>query len=204
MNDINNLFSISRNNTVKYPYLNGFQLNKNNNNLNSYNFPINNIIYKEKENKFDKKLDNNEKITQIDIYKNNCDYFIIPYSMNRNEIKEDISNNGYSLELKENKNLNFNKKLNISKTKRETSKYRGVTKNRKKWQAYIWINKKNTYLGSYRCEKIAALIYDFMAIKKSGIKAKTNFTYNMRQIMEIYNLNVDICIDNIYNIISKK
>ena len=246
INDINNLFSISKNNTIKYPYLNGFELNKNYNNINSYNFPMNNIIYKEKENIFDnKKSDNNEDITQIDICKKNYDYFIVPYSMNRNEIKENILNNGYSQELKENilnngysqelkenilnngysqelkenKNLNFNKKLNnntslnkkkiIFKTRRKASKYRGVTKNRKKWQAYIWINKKNTYLGSYKCEKIAALIYDFMAIKKNGIRAKTNFAYNMRQIVKIYNIdinlnNIDIDIDNIYNIISQK
>lgn len=54
------------------------------------------------------------------------------------------------------------------------------------------LNKKNTYLGSYSSEKFAAKIYDFMSIKKNGIRAKTNFTYNYKQIERIYYLNFDI------------
>ena len=81
------------------------------------------------------------------------------------------------------------------------SKYRGVTKNKKKWQVYIWINNRNMYLGSYSNEKIAAKIYDFMAIKKKGTKTKTNFKYNTSQISEIYKIDFDI--NNIYDVVCK-
>ena len=81
------------------------------------------------------------------------------------------------------------------------SKYRGVTKNKKKWQAYIWVNNKNMYLGSYINEKIAAKIYDVMAIKNKGTKAKTNFKYNIEQINEINKIDFDI--NNIYEVVCK-
>ena len=52
------------------------------------------------------------------------------------------------------------------------SKYKSVSKNKKKCQIYIFIQGKNTYLGTYILEKIAAKIYDFMALKKMVIKLK--------------------------------
>ena len=54
------------------------------------------------------------------------------------------------------------------------------------------INKKNTYLGYYTSEKYAAKVYDFLAIKKNGFKAKTNFIYDYRQIKKINQSNIDI------------
>ena len=77
-----------------------------------------------------------------------------------------------------------------------------MTKNKKNWQAYIRINNRNTYLGSYKSEKIAAKIYDFMSIKKNGFDAKTNFKYNNRQIKKIFELDSDI--NNLYKLASKK
>ena len=39
-------------------------------------------------------------------------------------------------------------------------------------------NKKNYYFENYDSEKIAAIIYDFFAIKLRGKKAITNFIHN--------------------------
>ena len=41
------------------------------------------------------------------------------------------------------------------------------------------INKKNKYIGIYDSEEIAARIYDVESIKKNGLKAITNFKYNL-------------------------
>ena len=62
------------------------------------------------------------------------------------------------------------------------------------------IDKRNTYLGSYRSQETAAKIYDYMAIKKKGFKAKTNFKYNNIQINKIYKLNINK--KNIFNIVT--
>ena len=63
------------------------------------------------------------------------------------------------------------------------------------------INRKNTYLGSYISETNAAKVYDLMAIKKNGIKAKTNFKYNKKQIKTIFKMNINV--NNIFEIVSK-
>ena len=48
-----------------------------------------------------------------------------------------------------------------------TSKYKGVSlcSKDKKWKAYININKKCTYIGSYKTEKEAAKAYNYVAEK---------------------------------------
>ena len=81
------------------------------------------------------------------------------------------------------------------------SRYKGVSKNKKKFQVYIRYKNKNTYLGSYSSEKTAAKIYDIMLIKKYGIKARTNFKYTRKEINKIFKLNIDI--NNIYEIMTK-
>jgi hypothetical protein len=48
------------------------------------------------------------------------------------------------------------------------SKYRGPSKNRKKWQVMKMINKQTVRIGTVATEKDAARIYDFMAILKEG------------------------------------
>ena len=137
-------------------------------------------------------------------------------SKNFDEIKENIENEK-TLELKENlkeiKNLNITSKevnkINISAKKKKikfkvikkTSKYKGIVRNKKKWQVYIMINRKNTYLGSYISETNAAKVYDLMAIKKNGIKAKTNFKYNKKLIKNIFKMNISV--NDIFEIVSK-
>lgn len=100
-----------------------------------------------------------------------------------------------------NRNSPFEKKKNKFKVITKTSRYRGVTLNKKKWQAYIRVNNINTYLGSYSSERIAAKVYDLMSIKKNGFKAKTNFKYTNRQIKKISKLVIDI--DNLLDIVNE-
>jgi hypothetical protein len=62
------------------------------------------------------------------------------------------------------------------------SKYRGPSKNRKKWQVMKMINKATVRIGAIKTELEAARIYDFLAILTEGLNAKTNFTYNIEQL----------------------
>lgn len=49
------------------------------------------------------------------------------------------------------------------------SKYRGPSKNRKKWQVMKMINKETVRIGAVRSELEAARIYDFLAILTEGL-----------------------------------
>ena len=118
-----------------------------------------------------------------------------------NEINVDFNKNNSIKDNIYNTNKNLSKKRNKFKVIYKTSRYKGVSKNKKNWQVYIRINNINTYLGSYSSEKTAAKIYDIMAIKKNGIKAKTNFKYNNKQIQKISKLVIDI--DHIFEIVNK-
>ena len=47
------------------------------------------------------------------------------------------------------------------------------------------INKKNKYFGTYDSEEIAARVYDIVSLKNKGLKAKTNFKYNISEANKI-------------------
>ena len=94
----------------------------------------------------------------------------------------------------------FNKKTFICKNKR-SSRYRGVSKNGNQWQVLMMINKIKSYIGSYDSEELAARIYDILAFKYRGIKARTNFKYTYNQIKNICEADIDIKDKNIYDII---
>lgn len=190
-------------NDFKYNNLFGYNILNINNNNNKY-LNINNLINYYKMYKLnDISLDNYIKIFgkqfSYDFDKSN-----LINSQNPKEIQYNPENNDCSLELKKNmeefngckkiknKKRKYNMKKNIFKVITKISKFKGVTRNKKNWQAYIRINNKNTYLGSYKSEIIAAKIYDLMAIKKKGIKARTNFKYNNQQIKKIINLELNI------------
>ena len=57
------------------------------------------------------------------------------------------------------------------------SKFRGVSRNRNKWQVLIMINRKKTFIGNFDSEEDAAKAYDKMAIQYHGERARTNFYY---------------------------
>ena len=98
------------------------------------------------------------------------------------------------------------KKLNkiafIGKTKR-SSRYRGVSRNGNQWQVLIMLKRGKSYVGSYTSEEFAARIYDILAIKYRGIKARTNFKYSSEQIKTISETDIDIKSKDINDFISK-
>ena len=80
-------------------------------------------------------------------------------------------------------------KPSISKSSRG-SKYRGVSKNGKKWQVQLLGNLRKRYLGSISSEQAAAKLYDYYAILTHGLNAKTNFSYTkleVQNLVENYN-----------------
>jgi len=96
----------------------------------------------------------------------------------------------------------LNKIAFIGRNKR-SSRYRGVSKNGNQWQVLMMINKNKSYIGSYPSEEYAARVYDILAIKNRGIKARTNFIYNSKQIKKICEIDIDFKSKNLYEIISQ-
>jgi len=84
------------------------------------------------------------------------------------------------------------KRINFVRKYKTSSKYRGVSRNGNNWQVLIMANNKKYFIGNYPSEELAARIYDVCAIKKRGIKAKTNFPYNHNQIKNIYGNDINI------------
>ena len=116
-----------------------------------------------------------------------------------------------SIKIKKNAKLIYmNKSLIKPKNKknevvvgkrRRSSLYRGVSKNGNKWQVIIHSKYNKAYIGVYKTQEIAARIYDIISIKDKGIKAKTNFEYNIRQIQNINEAYVNYNAENIEEII---
>jgi hypothetical protein len=65
------------------------------------------------------------------------------------------------------------------------SKYRGVSRNKNKWQMMIMINQQKVYIGAIYSENEAARYYDAIAIMCQGINAKTNFGHSSNDIKKI-------------------
>jgi hypothetical protein len=95
------------------------------------------------------------------------------------------------------------KKNSVEGEKKRSSKFRGVSKNGNQWQAIMFSKKNKAYIGSYPSEELAARIYDVISIKNRGIKAKTNFEYNVEQIQKITETNIDVKSKNIKKILAK-
>lgn len=66
-------------------------------------------------------------------------------------------------------------------------------------QVLIFLNNKKTFVGSRMSAEEAARLYDKFAIQTQGLqvyslhlqlKAKTNFPYNQREILEILKENI--------------
>ncbi|KAK9826847.1 hypothetical protein WJX81_007439 [Elliptochloris bilobata] len=58
-----------------------------------------------------------------------------------------------------------------------SSRFRGVTRHRRtrRWEAHIWDNKKQVYLGGYDSEEHAGKAHDVMALKCRGGASPLNF-----------------------------
>lgn len=132
-------------------------------------------------------FDSNNK-NEIKVLKNKKPVYIDKYFLNANSISRNIK------KLKKNKFIIRNK---------TSSKYLGVSKNGSKWQVLMKINKKQSYIGSYPSEELAARVYDVLAIKNRGIKARTNFIYNNIQKNIISESKINIKSDNISDIINQ-
>lgn len=67
--------------------------------------------------------------------------------------------------------------MNASPSKNGASKYKGVSwkKDKSKWRATIVVNKKQIHLGYFKLEQLAALAYDFAAVKYFREFSCTNF-----------------------------
>lgn len=136
------------------------------------------------------------KIKYFNIEKNIIKKHLLDFNSN-NEIKvlknrkiiyinsDTINNYSSKRYIKKLKKINFVKKYKTS------SKFRGVSRNGNNWQVLIMANNKKYYIGNYPSEELAARIYDIYAIKKRGIKARTNFPYNHAQIKNIYGNNIN-------------
>ena len=133
-----------------------------------------------------------------DIIENNCDKKDEEDIIKRSEVKVMINNklvysnsNGTNSHQYSN-NFQKSKKILFINVGRRRSKYRGVSKNGNQWQVLFMVNKNKSYVGTYTSEDFAARVYDIMAIKNRGNKAKTNFIYSETQIRKICNTEIDI------------
>ena len=75
-------------------------------------------------------------------------------------------------------------KTQISKSTRG-SKFRGVSRNGRKWQVQLLGDLRKRYIGSIGNEKTAAKLYDYYAILNSGLLAKTNFSYTKQDLLKM-------------------
>ena len=96
----------------------------------------------------------------------------------------------------------FNKIAFVGRSKR-SSKFRGVSRNGNQWQVLIMLKRGKSYVGSYNSEELAARIYDILALKYRGVKARTNFKYTSKQINKIREMDIDIKSKNLDDIITQ-
>ena len=180
-------------------------INNNNNSTDSTNipFPTKNTIsstnyfivtHTNKDNEKAKKkrkrktIKQTENNNEIKVFKNNKVVYVNNFLLNSYETSKNIKK--------------FNKIAFVRRNKR-SSRFRGVSKNGNQWQVLMMINKKKTYIGSYVSEELAARIYDILAIKNRGMRARTNFIYSSKQIKNICDIYIDIKSKNISEIISQ-
>jgi len=70
-------------------------------------------------------------------------------------------------------------------TSNKRSTFVGVSRNGPHWQGLITINKRKTYIGSYRTEEQAGLAFDFYSLLLHSLSAKTNFNYTKEDIVDM-------------------
>ena len=149
-----------------------------------------NVVQEDKpKNKLNKRnVLNTENNNEIKVLKNNKVVYINTYLLNSHSSSKNIKK--------------LNKIAFVGRNKR-SSQYRGVSKNGYQWQVLMMINNSKYYIGSYPSEELAARIYDILAIKNRGVKARTNFVYNNDQIKKICENEIDLKSENISDIIDQ-
>lgn len=70
-------------------------------------------------------------------------------------------------------------------TSTRRSTYIGLSKNGKHWQAMININKRKTYIGTYKVQTEGVKAYDFYAILLHGLKARVNLSYTKQEVLDM-------------------
>jgi hypothetical protein len=223
INDINNYSNEIKNfGKMENLFKKLINLNNENHNINLEESDKNNLNIQQK-NEFlrNEKLDSNNliitdnKINNKEEKKNNIFKVMNKNNAdNKSKIKKNdekiLINNKYvyaypnEIDLFPYSNIYRNpKKIIFVGVGKRSSKYRGVSKNGNQWQVLIMVNKSKTYIGTYSSESIAARIYDIIAIKNRGIKARTNFVYSNNQLTKICNNDIDIKAKNINEVIYK-
>ena len=208
-NIINNLINCKQNDNINKPIIiknnnkkfeninsNPDSLDSTNNNIKNKYFNITNYESEEKINNnniINTKNESpivvdNERNNEIKVLKNNKAVYVNSYLLNSPSA---------SKKLKQLNKITF-----IGKSKR-SSKFRGVSKNGNQWQVLLMYKKGKSYVGSYSSEEFAARIYDILAIKLRGVKARTNFKYSYEQIKKIGDNDFDIKSKNINDIIAQ-
>ena len=167
--------------------------------VNDFEIPEKNKFFKNEKIDIDKIIEQS-KFKNINwkdnIIENNCVKKDEEDIKKRNEVKVMLNSklvysnsndtNSYSNNFEKSKKIIF---INVG---RRRSKYRGVSKNGNQWQVLFMVNNSKTYVGTYTTEDLAARVYDIMAIKNRGNKAKTNFIYSEAQLRKIFNTDINI------------
>jgi len=226
-NNIMNNSNLFENNNNKFEKVNNLFFNKNinsykgtinqnlinnqstkiNSNINSVNpnfikqnenFYIQNIDLEEKSNGGNEKEMTNEKVSssfsnfennnEIKVVKNNKVVYVNSYLLKSPSTSRKIKK--------------LDKVAFISRSKR-SSRFRGVSKNGNQWQVLLMHKKGKSYVGNYNSEELAAKIYDILALKYRGIKARTNFKYTHQQIKKIGEIDFDINSKNLADIVNE-
>lgn len=65
------------------------------------------------------------------------------------------------------------------------SEYIGVSKNGKNWQALVVIDSEKVYMGSFKTQEEAALVYDLYSIIVNYKDAKANKPYTVREVQKL-------------------
>ncbi|TNV80948.1 hypothetical protein FGO68_gene1968 [Halteria grandinella] len=67
----------------------------------------------------------------------------------------------------------------------ESSQYRGVSINGKKWQVMVMGNKCKYFSGSIPYHALAARIYDRFALQHFGLRSRINLTYSLQELEDL-------------------
>ena len=182
-----NIFNIRQENNNINININS-SLNNNNNKTNFYNIFNTGLKAKSNDNNDNSLLLNESDNNEIKVLKNNKVVYVNNYLLNSHSTAKKIKK--------------FNKIAFVGRSKR-SSKFRGVSRNGNQWQVLIMLKRGKSYVGSYNSEEFAARIYDILALKYRGVKARTNFKYTSKQINKIREMDIDIKSKNLDDIITQ-